>query len=693
MAILRHAMRKSDFYSSLSWGRSLSFLLFWMASASAIALLFALPVKGADKAPDAPVEKGLEKGSENGPEKGSQTNSTVLVAPPSSWVKPNFFSLNPPMNLVDSSADEHVLLLERQTNVRENETFVHCARQILTTAGVQKEANLSFSFNPAYQSLTLHWVRLWRNGQHLERLDASQVKIVQPEREMDDFILNGQKSAILVLNDVRVGDILDYAYSAKGENPVLGGHFSGAASVQLEEPVERLFTRVIWPPGRRLYAMPHGCSVQPKVIQGKESVEYDWDLQQIPGVALEDHLPAWYDPGPWVQLSEFKTWADVNQWAYTLFKIDAPISPELSKQIAQWKRIPDQEGQIIAALQFVQDDVRYFGIEIGASTEKPGDPSAVFTRRFGDCKDKSLLFVTILRALGIEAYPVLVNSTLSRAIADWQPSAGVFDHCIAVAHCGEQYYWVDPTMNYQRGPLSAHYLPSYGYGLVVSPHTTALTPIPQMTGLPQTTTTEYFLLRGKTEPADLKVVTVAEGRDAERLRELFATSKRSDIEKQYTHFYAEYYPGAKMASPIVMVDEPQQNRVETTELYSIDNLWGTPDKSQNYHCDFYPAGISTLLKKPVDLERKSPLGVNFPEHLFLRTEVTLPGAWAAEADRKAVEDPAFVLQKASQCSGNKLVMEYEYKTLADWVAPNRVNEYVQRLNQASQLLGYELTWR
>ena len=133
----------------------------------------------------------------------------------------------------------------------------------------------------------------------------------------------------------------------------------------------------------------------------------------------------------------------------------------------------------------------------------------VFARRFGDCKDKSLLFVTILHALGIEAYPVLVNATLGRGIWDWQPSVSAFDHCIAVVLCRGQTYWLDPTLNYQRGPLAAHYLPGYGCGLVISPQTTGLAIIPQTTGLPQTTTTEYFRIRRATEPADLKVVTVA----------------------------------------------------------------------------------------------------------------------------------------------------------------------------------------
>jgi len=619
--------------------------------------------------------------------------SAAKFAPPSSWVKPQFFNQQSSTNLLDSSADQHLLLLEQQINALENETFFHSVRQILTVAGVQNGATLTIDFNPSCQSLTLHWARIWRGTQHLDRLDTNNVKIVQQERDLDQSVLNGEKSVILVLDDVRVGDIIDYSYSIQGENPVFGGHFFSVIPVQMEQPAERLLTRVLWPSQRHLYAKAHGCSVQPAMVAGKEAVEYVWDLRQVPGVALEDSLPAWCDPEPWVQLSDFKTWAEVNQWASALFRITSPFSPELSRKIAEWKRIPDREQQILTVLRFVQDEVRYFGIEIGASAEKPADPSAVFSRRFGDCKDKSLLFVTILRALGIEAYPVMVNATLGRAIDDWQPSASAFDHCIAVVQCDGQTYWLDPTMNYQRGPLAVHYLPSYERGLVISPKTTGLTVIPHTTGLPQTTTTEYFQLRRKTESAELKVVTIAEGRDADNLRELFAATKRSDIEKTYTHFYSDLYPGTKMSSPIAIADDEQQNRVQTTEFYSIDKAWTQPDKDGKYRCEFYPSTIAALLRKPVDTERKLPLEINFPQHQILRTEVTLPEAWPFDADRKTIFDPAFTFRKAYRCAGNKLVMEYEYQSLADSVSPEQVSQYFQRLNQSSQSLGYTLTWR
>jgi len=619
--------------------------------------------------------------------------SSVKFAPPSNWVKPQFFDQQASTNFLDSSANEHWLLLERQINALQNETFVHSVQQILTTAGVQNGSTLTIDFNPSYQSLTLHWVRIWRGTEHLDRLDTNNVKIVQQERDLDQSLLNGEKSAILVLDDVRVGDTIDYAYSIKGPNPVFGGHFSCAIPVQFEQPVERLRTRVLWPNRRQLYAKTHGCSIQPAVIAGKEAAEYVWDLRQVPGIASEDSLPAWCDPEPWVQLTDFKTWAEANQWASALFQTTSPLSPELSRKIAEWRQISSREKQILTVLRFVQDDVRYFGIEIGASAEKPADPSAVFARRFGDCKDKSLLFVTILRALGIEAYPVLVNATLGRGIKDWRPSASAFDHCIAVVRCDSQTYWLDPTMNYQRGPLAAHYLPDYGCGLVISSSTTGLTVIPQTTGLPQTTTTEYFRIGGKTEPAELKVITVAEGRDADNLRELFATTKRGDIEKNYTHFYSDFYPGIKMSAPITIEDDQQQNRVQTAEFYSIDKAWTPPGKNGKYSCEFYPSTIAALLGKPVDTDRKLPLGISFPQHQILRTEVTLPEAWPYAAGTKAIFDPAFIFRKDYRCSGRKLVIEYEYRSLADSVSPEQVSQYIQRLNQSLQSLGYTLTWR
>ncbi|MGH7981478.1 MAG: transglutaminase-like domain-containing protein, partial [Limisphaerales bacterium] len=322
------------------------------------------------------------------------------------------------------------------------------------------------------------------------------------------------------------------------------------------------------------------------------------------------------------------------------------------------------------------------------------DPSTVFSRRFGDCKDKSLLFVAIVRALGFQAFPVLVNSTVGRAIYDWQPGASDFDHCIAVVQCYGHAWWLDPTMTCQRGPLSAHYLPAYGYGLIIAPGTTALTAIPQTTGLPETTTTEYFHVGLLTDPATLKVVTLARGEDADVLRATFATVKQTEIENTYTHYYSDTYPDIKMAAPIQVADDEGQDSFQTTESYTIDKIWTQPKKGiREYECQFYPGVIAGLFKKPVDTDRAQPLGIDFPEHQILRAEVTLPGPWPQGADQKTVTDPAFTFQKLYQSIGNRVVMQYKYQATADSLAPNVVPDHLQHLDECNKLLGDTIIWK
>ncbi len=125
----------------------------------------------------------------------------------------------------------------------------------------------------------------------------------------------------------------------------------------------------------------------------------------------------------------------------------------------------------------------------------------------------------------------------------------------------------------------------------------------------------------------------------------------------------------------------------------MDKAWTGPDKDGMYRCEFYPSTIAALLRKPVDTDRKLPLGIIFPEHQILRTEATLPEAWPGNVDKETISDPAFTFRKDWRFTGRQLVLEYEYQSLADSVSPDRAGEYLQRLNQSSQSLGYTLTWQ
>jgi hypothetical protein len=85
--------------------------------------------------------------------------------------------------------------------------------------------------------------------------------------------------------------------------------------------------------------------------------------------------------------------------------------------------------------------------------------------------------------------------------------------------------------------------------------------------------------------------------------------------------------------------------------------------------------------------------VDFPQHQILRTEITLPADWSLVDEDKHILDPAFAFRKQANHTSTKLVVEYEFQSLADMVPAERSGEYLQRLGEVSKALGNTLIWK
>src|SRR6185369_15081757 len=100
---------------------------------------------------------------------------------------------------------------------------------------------------------------------------------------------------------------------------------------------------------------------------------------------------------PLIEVTEFEKWDQVKEWARKVFDIHSFDKSLIAKKAAEIaEQYPDKKMQLVAALRFVQDQVRYYGIEIGVNAIKPHTPDFTLRNRFGDCKDKSLLLCTLL---------------------------------------------------------------------------------------------------------------------------------------------------------------------------------------------------------------------------------------------------------------------------------------------------------
>ena len=364
----------------------------------------------------------------------NKPSPSSLIGPPPAWADGIEADLGAaaPEGRVSGGID--YVLVDRQTRVGDTtrESFRHYAKKVVNDAGLAAAGDLSIDFEPSYQTLRLHFVRVRRNGQILDRLSSRKIQIIQRESELEYQLYDGTLSAVILLEDVRVGDVVEYAYTLRGANPVFEGLYFDWFSARWEVPVHRQRWRLLWPSARRLYVKNHSTSIEPVRRTRGSVTEYLWEERDVAPLVPDSDAPAWYDTASWVQLSEWSSWGEVADWAVRRFARASGKAPAVLRKVAEIRdAAATSEAGVLAALRFVQDDVRYLGIEIGESSHQPSPPETVLRRRFGDCKDKAGLFCAILEGLGVEAQPVLVNTDWHQGLESWQPSPTAFNHVVA----------------------------------------------------------------------------------------------------------------------------------------------------------------------------------------------------------------------------------------------------------------------
>lgn len=610
-----------------------------------------------------------------------------LIAPPPDWVvSPG----PPPASTAPPGEPIQYLSSDRQVDVESETEYVAMHFRILQSSGIRELSEISIDFAPDYQSLTLHGIAVVREGKTLDRLDPRDIRLIQAENDLDSRIYSGMVTAVVILRDVRVGDEVVYSYSRKGRNPVFGNRIATGFAAGWQVPVARNQVRVRTPAGRPLHYRGHGIELAPSITSKDGYQEYVWRQEPVAAIRDEGQYPQWYQPYPWVQISEYRDWSEVAAWANALFRYQGPLPEPLRSRIRQWQReerAPD--GALLSALRFVQEEIRYLGLELGQNSHRPATPDQTLERRYGDCKDKTLLLVTMLRELGIEAYPALVSLNRARGIEQLLPSHHAFDHAIVMARHGGRTYWLDGTRTHQRGGLDTLGFTRFGKALVVAAGSRGLTAVePPANYRNGSQVAERFQVTRFEAPVELQVVSTHRGNRADWQREYFASRNRAEIGHAYINYYARQWPGIELRAPVEIEDDERHNRFVVREHYRIPDFW---DREKNTLVASLRAGaIREFIKLPDTIARRAPLSLAYPVELNHTSILELPPRMPVAGEDETVEfkDPHLAYRVATHHSENRFEVTHNLQTRADHVAAGEVGAYVRQLNAIWEHMTY-----
>lgn len=599
---------------------------------------------------------------------------TFTVAPPPGWVEPIAAATADPAAAEVPGGVEY-LAVDDQIRAGSGgpEHFRRLVYRVRSPKGIEDAAELRVTFDPAYQRLVLHAAAIQRGATRIDALRAGDVRILQRETDLDRRLYDGRLTAVLNLRDVRVGDVVETAYTVLGGNPVFGGRFADSFSLAFSVPVARLDVRVLLPDGRPLAWRAHGLELPPSVRTVAGLVEHRWHREGVAPVAGESDLPPGFTVFPWLEVSEWASWADVVRWALPLYAPGGP-SNGMAARIEAWRALPGEEARATAALRFVQDEVRYLGMELGEGSHRPRRAAEVFEARFGDCKDKSLLLVAIYRALGIEATPALVNTEDRGAIASRLPSPLAFDHVVVRARVAGAERWLEPTRSLEHAPVGAVVPPPYEQGLPIAAGVGGLAALPQPNAS-RVAARSLWRTSRPGEPVRFEVVTRYEGMSALGLRHALAEGSPAALQRRYLDHYGHDDPQIRAVGPLEILDEPEAERLTVTERYEL------PPFEPGAVRDFRADAIRERLDDPANVLRKAPLRVPHPALVSEELRLEVPGADSIESGQQVLTSPAARLTRTVRAEGSALVVGFEYRSVAPAVEPGAMAEHLEALRR------------
>lgn len=600
----------------------------------------------------------------------------------------------------DISNGIYYLLADTQLQVPatgEQQIFEHYASLVTSSKGLEKAGQISIYYDPAYQQVALHQLNIIRDGTTINRYPQARITLVQTEQDLEKLLYHGETALNIVLPDVRVGDIIEYSYSLTGSNPVFADRFNTSQRLNWTVPLQQQHWRLLWQRSEPLVFKFSKQAIPLQIRTEADTTTYALVQHNVAPVKHEDDTPDWYSPYNSLSLSNSPEWQDIARWGSALFEPAIDDSPAVAAQVARLQRdYPAPEQQIAAALKFVQTEIRYLGIELGQSSHKPASAAKVLQQRYGDCKDKSVLLVSILRQLGHQALPVLVNTDLNATITERLPSAGVFDHAIVKLDFNGKSYWLDPTRSFQAGPLDALYQPDYGYALELTPASTELTAMSSATEYTEVMINEHFRLPDAlTAPAEYSVSTVYSGLDAERSRSQFASNSISQKADGYVQFYSRYYPTITLAEPISKTDDAATGSITVNEFYQITDFWqADPAEPGRLEANFYSNGISSYLQTPeIAANRTQPVVLSHPVNISQTITVELNDIdWQFDDEQVKEHNAFFHYQSQLQFDKSRqiLTLSYQYKSLTDHILPEQRADYIDAVNKARNDLNLNI---
>ncbi len=215
-------------------------------------------------------------------------------------------------------------------------------------------------------------------------------------------------------------------------------HIFGSKTFQKNEPViySELFLKV---PKKIKFHTIGDIKVTEK--EEWDFFNYTFSVDSLTRISDEPSRIPMSEISPRVYYSNFTDWQEVWNWLKKDFYSSITVKGDLvnkAKEIVEGK---NKEDVVKAIYNHITKNWRDIPLTIQDAGFKPFQANDIYNQKYADNKDKCLLLITMLKAVGIDAYPGYV----AKEIINELPSPVYFYYMTVVLESKGSYIFLDPT--------------------------------------------------------------------------------------------------------------------------------------------------------------------------------------------------------------------------------------------------------
>ena len=468
--------------------------------------------------------------------------------------------------LADKSAPAELL---RDWQYRLEDGVVHAytdfAVRIDNPQALMNQNTQSLTWLPDKGDITVHRLEIHREGEVIDLVaDGVTFDVLRREQGLEYRLLDGQLTATVSVPGLREGDVLRIAHSVTTDDQALGDEVQALQFLPSAPwQVGQARTVVSWPADEEMFwaAEDRADLGEPVERGGYRYLSVDLPLAEADPIPHD--APFRYRRPPVLRVGTFESWEELSRVMVPHFEAAAVLDAgsEIAQQAAAIMARTDNPLQRAAyATQLVQDEVSYLLNGLDGGNYLPQSAEETWDIRYGDCKAKSVLLLSLLREMGIQSEVVLVSTTMGDAAPELLPLPATFNHMIVHAEINGVDYWLDGTSSATRLSTIAD-VPPFHYALPLREGGTGLVPMVQRDlATPQMTVEMAFdNSAGVDFPSlftlDMQIVgasgaqmqAVVDSNDPEMLRQM-AQGFSSRDEMQVSNLTVDYDPEMAVAT-------------------------------------------------------------------------------------------------------------------------------------------------